>query len=450
MGETKNFKRGADHHNPVNTGLPEEYVVLVGSCTNSFNGYEYYDAAKGDFAGMPHPKNVRGVKTFIHGYPGAPASTHDLYWANFLDPATRLYSQGIVQPREGDIVTIVVYLKGYLWRQKLDWDASPYNSLLHRDSPWVRGNPAFDPYAQRRGPRLPVPVPARRGAFENPAPPPVYKVNAEDAEEVINHHILMQTTSENTAEAIKRPKNAHDYEDYIHDLPRKIIFGPTLGGEARMPNVLVRLLLVNDQAAFHNYIETGEFSGERWIHLLDKHSEDDMSSGARVNDTGSFWDQALAASDKKWIIRWAKMSAAGHVKGGRVNRKKIKIKRFDYVGHSADNCFYILYGWGNQKGERPDGDKFCEFWFAKNFPSKAGFTRDATAWLWGCNLGKEFARDLTDRFKTVTAAEIETDFTHILDTGASMPEPMDHTWHTYDKRTPRPGDPDWAKWNSGP
>lgn len=441
MGETKNFKRGPDHHNPVNTGLPEEYVVLVGSPTNTFNGYEYFDVKTNDNAAMPHPKNLKGIQTYIKGYPGYPASTHDLYWANFLDPATRLYSQGIVQPREGDIVTVVVYLKGYLWRQAVDWNASPYNSLLHRNSPYVQGNPNFDPYAQRRGPRLRPQAPAPRGAFESAAPPKVYKVNAEEAEEVINHHILMQTTSENTADAIKRPRNGHDYEDYIHDIPRKIIYGPLLGGAPRLPNVLVRLLLINDAPTLANYMATGAFSGEHWIHMMDKHSEEDMSSGARIDDEDSFYDQALAVSDKKWAIRWAKLFRT-HVKTPGINRKKIKIKRFDYVGHSADNGLYMIYGWGNQKGERPDGDKFTQYWYTGDgFPARGSkaFTRDATAWLWGCSLGKEYAPYLTDHFKKVVAAEIETDFTHILDSPGAMPKPIEgQSWKTYDRKSPRP------------
>lgn len=447
MGETKNFKRGPDHHNPVNTGLPEEYIVLVGSPTNTFNGYEYADPRTGQGVAMPHPKNLKGLQTYLKGYPGHPSATHDLYWANFLDPAMRLYTQGLVQPRPGDIITIVVYLKGYLWRQAVDWNASPYNSLLHRDSPYVRGNPQFDPYAQRRGPKLPIPGPPSRAAFRNPSlpePPQKFKVNAEEPEEVLNHHILMQTTSANTDQTIKRPRNGHDYEDYIHDMPRKVVFGPLLGGTPQLPNVLVKLLLINDKETLADYLGSGVFPGEHWIHMLDKRTEEDMGSGARINDHGAFYDYALAATDKKSALYWVKLFKK-HAKIPNVDRTKIKIKRFDFIGHSADNGYYMVYGWGNQKGELPFEEKFIEYWYAGDgFPPKGSkaFTRDAIAWLWGCNLGKEYAPLLTDHFKKVVAAEIETDFTHILDTPSSMPVPDNgEKWHTYDKKSPRPAAP---------
>lgn len=449
MGETKNFKRGPDHHNPVNTGLPEEYIVLVGSPTNTFNGYEYADPRTGEGKPMPHPKNLKGLQTYIKGYPGNPAGTHDLYWANFLDPAARLFSHGIAEPgpKPGDIVTIAVYLKGYLWRQAIDWNASPHNALLHRNSPYVRGNPNFDPYAKFRGPSPPVPATRPREAFRNPSlpdPPKRIKVNEEEPEEVLNHHILMQTTSGNSAEAIKHPRNGHDYEDYIHDIPRKIVFGPMLGGTPQFPNVLVKLLLINDKETFANYLGKGVFPGEHWIHQMDKRTEEDMSAGARINDKGSFYDYSLAVSDKKSAIRWAKLFKT-HAKMPNVDRTKIKVKRFDYIGHSADNGLYMIYGWGNQKGEAPFDEKFIEYWYAGDgFPpvGAKAFTRDASAWLWGCNLGKEYAPLMTDYFKKVVAAEIETDFTHILDTPSSMPAPDNgEKWRTYDRKSKRPKAP---------
>lgn len=450
MGETKNFKRGKEHHNPVNTPLPDEYIVLVGGPTNTFNGYTYLDTAKNEYLPVPHPKNLKNLKSYIRRYNGAHPVTHDLYWANFLDPAVRLFSLGLAKPKPGDIVTIIVYLKPYLWRQSADWDASPYNLLLHRDSPWVRHKADFDPYVQQGlvppGPPLPDPPSGPRNALSQPAPPRAIVPNERDAEreEVINHHILMQTTTGNTGEVIKRPENGHHYQDYIHDIPKKIIYGPMLGGEPRLPNVLVRLLLINDQATFQNYVTTGAFPGEHWIHMLDKHSEADMGSGARVNEKGAFYDQALGVTDRSWAHRWRKIFAT-HAKTPGVNRQKIKVKRFDYFGHSGRTGFWTIFGWGNKKGENPRDLKHGEYWRSgEGFPAPGAkvFARDASAWLWGCSLGAYYAPRLTDHFKKVTASEALTDFSGILSSPSAMPVPVrGEPWKEYDKKSPRPAAP---------
>lgn len=61
--------------------------------------------------------------------------THDLFWGNFAHPAARLYGGSALldpaiqrpRPKQGDIVTFVVWMPGYLQRDKVDFDASPYN-----------------------------------------------------------------------------------------------------------------------------------------------------------------------------------------------------------------------------------------------------------------------------------------------------------------------------------
>lgn len=80
------------------------------------------------------------------------AGTHDKYWANFVDPAARLYrNPGDLpeplkrpKPRRGDIVTFLVYAPAYELRQKVDWDASNHNPI-HRDKAGVRAAPAAGP-----------------------------------------------------------------------------------------------------------------------------------------------------------------------------------------------------------------------------------------------------------------------------------------------------------------
>jgi len=63
------------------------------------------------------------------------SEVHDLYWGNFVDSAIHLYGktgrivapmQGVM-PEAGDVVTFLVYDPPYVAREKVDWDASPFN-----------------------------------------------------------------------------------------------------------------------------------------------------------------------------------------------------------------------------------------------------------------------------------------------------------------------------------
>jgi hypothetical protein len=272
--------------------------------------------------------------------------------------------------------------------------------------------------------------------------PAKFVPNERDAarEEVINHHILMQTTDGNTSEAVKRPENMHHYLDYLHDIPRKIVFGPLLAGEPRLPDVLVRLLLINDEFTFRNYLKTGAFAGRHWIHPLDKRSEEDMGAGARLDERGAFYDQALGVSGRSWAQRWRRILAS-HAPTPGVNRQKIKVKRFDYFGHAVAQGPVLYFGWGNRKGEHPFGPGFFELWDrTAGFPEPGSraFARDASAWLWGCRLGRYYAPWLTSHFRDVTACEDLTDYSGILASPGAMPVPREGaSWKRYDKESPR-------------
>src|SRR5262245_3675191 len=437
---TKKFRRGPGRPNPVNTGPPREFVVLVGSPSNTFNGYYYHDesvTADGGFVAMPHPRNLKGVPRYIHGYPERrmAAVTHDLYWANFLDPAVRLLTTGIVKPKPGDLVTFMVYAKGYLTRQAVDWDASPYNTRLHQNSPWVSGKPEFDPYAKDKVRPPPSPPPDRNPSGGTKVKPAPKVVASEDPDHVLNHDILMRTTSANKDDILKRPTQSNSYERYLHDLPRRIVYGKMLGGStAVLPDVMVRLLLFNEPSVFTDYMATGRFPGQYWRHPLDTADEEDMASTALPDEEGSFWDAALAIS-RRWERRWKRILKS-LVKPPDVERSKVKVKRFDYIGHSGATSFMVLYGWSNEKGEVPDKEieriKYADQWEA--IPKDA-FSKDAYAHLWGCSLGRRMAWELTDRFKKVAACEMATDFERILDSDQAMPTPTDGSpFKIYEKK----------------
>jgi hypothetical protein len=500
----KNFKRGAPGdkggHNPINSRMPEEYVCVVGSCSNTYNGYMYAEAdATGHSHWVPctNPRTLEGVPRYIKGPPGQKAVTHDVYWANFLDPAIKLYANKMVQPKPGDVVTIMVFMKGYLQRQSFDWDASPYNLKLHRDSPWVAGNPEYDQSGKGGAPPAPqagsssnaqiasltpnsktagdagftltvngsgflpgakvswdgstlstvfvgatlltavVPASAisRRGTANvrvvNPvevgseAKPFFIKPSATDTdpEDVINHDILMRTTSANSDGIIKQPRQFNDEVDYIHDIPRRIVFGRSLGGSPQLPDVLVKLLVFNDPSSLSDYLLTGSISAQYWKHLMDTVDEDDMGNATAVSDKGSYFDAVLNFSSRQWSARWKKLLKSAGVEPPSINRSKIKIKRFDYIGHSDDEAFYLQYGWHNAKGVLPWEDvRFENAQLTAALPKK-NLTTDAYAHLWGCHQGGGTGPALVGAFKEVTACEGSTFFDHILDSDSAMPVP---------------------------
>ena len=207
-GGQHNHKRGApgdkQGHNPVNSRPPEEYIVLIGGPTNTFNAWwsdvnlrpGHPDASRlgGFWAAQPAPRTMREIDYYLGQKPSAvdPAKagdpkewqrrgwsetarkdlaarawdtryvdargpeTHDRYWGNFIDAAARLYSQSSPlagplrrpAPSKDDIVTFMVYAPAYEARQRLDWKASPYNPI-HRHKHGIKGNPLYDPTATR-------------------------------------------------------------------------------------------------------------------------------------------------------------------------------------------------------------------------------------------------------------------------------------------------------------
>ncbi len=442
MSDGKSVRRGKGSHNPINSRMPEEYICFVGSPSNTFNGYYYYDPARageadGGFVPMAHPRNLGGISRYLKGYPerSMPAETHDLYWGNFLDPAIRLYANGVAKAKPGDVITVIIYMTGYIWRGNADWDASPYNQMLHSRSPWVRGNPEYDPYATGSRVKLPPP-PATGTDFPlggSRKPDPPSQPADHDREDVLDHDILMRTTTANSDGVIKRPTSDEDYLQYIHNVPRRIVYGRELGGTAVVRDILVKVLLVNKPDDFLKYLKTGQSSAKYWKHTLDTVTEGD-SSGARPDTDGSYYDATIAFSSRAWQGRWKRLLKAG-VQPPSINRKKVKIRRFDYFGHSGSSEFWPLYGWYNAKGELPNfriGEFAIDGDMLKGALGRHTVVRDSFAQLWGCNLGDEMAPKLKGTFKKVVACTGSTDFAKILDTDASMPEPSEgNKWDTF-------------------
>lgn len=419
---------------PGPSGLAKEHVIIVGAPTNFYNGFGRIEASTGRLVLNPAPKDLAGVRDFCN--PNLGNVTHDLYWANFIEPVTRLFTNGIAKPAEGDVVTLLVYWPPYAARAERDWDSSPWNGLVWRNSPWVAGKDPYDPMVRvgEQGtlrapsvPTTPTAAPKPTTAF---AKQPV-------SEQRIDHEILMRCTTE-----MKRPGQTYDMRptrpsewlDDVHDLPRRIVFGPMLGGTAVLPAVLVKLLIVDDPQQILDYLAKGTFpSKERWTHVLDTRDESDMANatGPTVGmRTGQWWD--ATATGKKGFKAPAWWTAP------HISRKQIAIKRLDYVGHSNQDGFFLKYGWDHEKGAprpKPVGEVIlhtADLVGALKAAPQAVFSPTARAHLWGCSLGAAMAPALADYVET-RAAEVLTDYENIVLDPKNMPSPIGGAWITYVK-----------------
>lgn len=426
---------GRKDYNPLDSRLPEEYLCVVGAPSNTFNGYMYVDRAKYEWVPCTRPLELKEVPAYIKGpLKDDPALTHDQYWANFLDPAVRLYANGIARAQAGDLVTFAVWAVPYMWRLRKDWDASPHNPV-HENSPWVRGKPGYDPMVGDGSVPFRVKLPpVPRLGTNNPPPKKATTSVGVLPDRIIDHDILMRTTSDNKDLVIKRPTTSFEYMDYIHKMPRKVVFGPMLGGKPQLENVLVKLLFFNQPDQLIKYINSGAWSGPYWRNVLDTVDERDMGSNWS-DEWQTYYDMAMYVSND-WRGRWKRL-LAGPAKLPGVDRQKIKIRRMDYIGHSGEDWWYLTYGWDNIKGELPTPDPkgLIDTQMLVSSLDVRAFTRKAMAQLWGCNQGKKMAQELTVLFDSVVACPESTSFWNILNDERQMPEPMyGSKWETYRRK----------------
>jgi hypothetical protein len=273
-----------------------------------------------------------------------------------------------------------------------------------------------------------------------------------DPENILDHDIMMRMTSRNdpSKRIIKRPNSSYAYLDYIHDIPRTIVYGPMLGGKPKLENIFVKVLMFDSADQVINYMTTGDFPGDYWMHVLDTYDEEDMGSTSMPK--GPRWDAALGGTGRRGAFwkKWLKKDA----KPPNVDRTKIKIRRFDYFGHSAPGEMFLEYGWfvtdpktnkpkRQEKGEAPEGDVFIvvdssgytgDVAAIKSTLKKQHFAPHAFAQLWGCFLGDEMAPALSAFFDDVVACTDRTNFEHILDKDTNMPEPTTGASWTHYRR----------------
>jgi hypothetical protein len=464
---------------------PQEYIVIVGGCTNTFNGWHSFmnDATDTDsiWNPMPSPQNqyemqfmfktpqavdintIDKSKWTEYGWseygvgelkgkgwngktvhPQHPES-HDLYWGNFIDPATRLYFQtGSLsnphqrpEPKKGDIVTFFIYYTAYRKRNRLDWRASPYN--FYNRNKYV--DPKLNPTAAAWWGR---PTTPSTNKVTIPGPPITRTVHdienekkrkeadqkAREADKVkkleeddVNFYILMSTTSENTDHAIKRPKNDNHYFEYMRG-----DWGDGPLGSVYKFGALCKVFFFTDINQIVDYVQRGKWVGKEWDGGPD--TADDGTSKNYVFMPGrpvyrDIYNRPLKVTTP-WYKHWDKTP--------NVDRDLIKIRRFDYFGHSDASNMILEYGWSNEKGEPPDYDYTMVFDDLRIIFKGKVLTHDATAELWGCNLGANnddgtpgIAPQLAELLFPggVVAADVRTIFDHVLDNESNMPEPAE-------------------------
>ncbi len=523
-GNKHNHKRGAPGdrrgHNPINSRPPREHIAIIGGPCNSFNAWwsyvdlqpEYSDGSDDGFwSAQPAPRTMREIDYYLQTAPTAvpvtdakdPAAwrkagwsadgirklqerswdsaeiegegpeTHDLYWANFVDPAVRLYSKSsplkapLRRPnvRRGDIVTFMIYAPAYELRQQVDYSASPYNPV-HRNKFGIKGNPEYDPSISRGPkPKHPPSTPAtvtnqdRQRMAQEQVDRKKARQEYQDrplSEQDIDHYILMRTTNGNGGNVIKRPPNGYCYFDYLEGIIHRALAAD---------DVMTKILFFSEPQQVVHYLGDGSWTGEPKVSVVNESDLDEEASAEEQRrydenkrkleefynvDTDTryglhnfkFTPPVPQKEDARgrpldWKLYWSR-----HWNGApRVDREKIKIARLDYFGHSSSDELMLQWGWDNNKGETPDLDvnpvtdteidlTYGDF---EAVLSNGQLTGDAYACLWGCSAGKELAPNLAKLFRGgVVATTTYTTFENIVKSEANMPEPVDGVeWNHY-------------------
>lgn len=404
----------------------QEHIILVGAPSNSFNGYFHHDL-NGNDVGEPPPVSTSPaqIERYMRGDPAhredddpERTGTHDLYWANFIYSAVKLVESGLVRPARGDILTYMLWMPGLTDRMLVDWRASPYNVALHSSSTFLASpHPPYD----RRFRAADQGQWASSSQWWLPTRPPLAFATDETD---IDHEILMRSTDEQGHDGgfHKRAHDAADYQRAIADIPRRLVLGSKLSPAPLpvtrvvplMPEVQVKLLLVTDEAQFFDYIQTGYWENDvRWMHATEVHDEEQIALLSTMEESGwaSFALTRSGASLPDWL------SAPS------VDRSRVKIRRFDYFGHSSYDAFFLSYGVSNAKGQTPTSERWITSAEWETHLQPDLFVPGASAKLWGCYLGVTMAPMLSQFFGNVVACESWTTFDSILNDGQRMPEP---------------------------
>lgn len=475
-----------------------EFICVVGGCCNTFNGWVTAGWKGNEFVwitGAP-PRTRAEVQYYVNFRPEAidikaipqadwrkhgwweesvkeldskkwrgtdlrigVTSSHDIYWGNFVNPAARLFNStgawaAPLQrplPKPGDLVTFLVYAPAYEMRGRVDFNASPYN-VDHRLKPDAASYWGLEPGPPSTSPSQP--------GFRSPQDKKLdERVRVKDeaaakaephlplSEEDINFHVVMRTTGENTDEYIKKPKYPDHYMQYLHD---------ELLNSVQQRGAMTKLLLVRTPQEIVNYISTGKWTGKPLdsydsMKNWDNPSKEDLADETPRSEKNFVFSPPRPVKKDvhnrplKWTLPW--YPAWNDTPS--VNRKKVLVHRFDYVGHSVTWSMMLQYGWNNAKGFMPAADTRGGVEISLTakeldacFSGKV-LTPDAHAMLWGCNLGATGFMDdgvtkgglgtwIAQYFGGgVVAAEAKTSFAEITKRRTNMPTPDNGFWSFY-------------------
>jgi len=412
-----------------------EYIVLVGAPSNLFNGFYHLDFANRKVVPEAAPVDASEpeIRKYVRGTAGHPDShrehttTHDFYWANFIYSAVKLVESGVVRPGHGDILTFIIHVPPYLLRQSRDWDASPYNYLLHGRKHWTGTAKPYDRSlrADEQGSLGSTPLPHTSDEPAVPQAPP------SRSEPDINHQILMWTVAEHPIDGgfHKRAIDVFAYEKAIADIPRRLIRGSKFGTfppvTRTVPPLLgvhIKLLLMTEPSQLYDYLKLGTWpDGHEWPHWEDIYDEAHAGDMRRMSECT--WGAYELRHPKYRYRNWDPAPS--------VNRSRVKIKRFDYFGHSGggrtatEEAFWLQYGWTNAKGEHSKRETFISTSDLEPHLSRGIFAKDSFAQLWGCNLGRFMGPMFARYMDKVVACPGLTSFNDILKDGVSLPRPDD-------------------------
>lgn len=278
----------------------------------------------------------------------------------------------------------------------------------------------------------------------------------------MDHEIMVRAMGKNEPGVIRMNKGA-TCEIYISALGDLILSTGTIEAKPGeiVADVHVKVLLATSLDDIYAYFSQGVWTGTRidapfegepsktsqakWLGSLGPDSQgfygamppSDIASKyeeLRVRRNFKVTPATKESNPSYWNPAW---DAAPNV-----DRKKVKVERFDYFGHAHASGFILQYGWLNQKGELPGFDveadlAATESWF-DHHPTSA----TAKAFLWGCHLGDADVEDAIapwwarqKHFLEVIAADSQTTYRDSTSVGA-MPRPTG-SWVAFPSRAPR-------------
>jgi hypothetical protein len=471
---------------------PQEYVILVGGPSNTFNGYIFDNLTPST---PPVDSSAVEVKKYTRGtVAGRVPGTHDRYWANFIYAAVKLVETGRMRPQPGDILTLIVYLPGFYLRTQKDWRASPFNPK-HWQNGWVYRTYPYSPYsvppvadasqgAKPDSAAINGVQPIRNNIYVEPYPRDSNNINLT----IFMLEINDMKTGPNAPDPPhpempdggfpRLSRDPSEHMNLILNIPARLAFGsryffgsPPDGVRDNIPplrDVTVKMLFIDDDLSkFYDYLTLGAWTGPRYRLGMQRGGSEGEEASPHQPLFNVTWGPGGAGESRRVLSVSMTLDGDGNPSDGAtwsawvppyllgtdtetnpaVDRSRVKIKQFHYFGHSGGDgtldYLYLRYGWDNRKGEYPAGELYIPRDTLQETLSNAPepiFSDQSLAKLWGCHLAKAAPDDSITRvlgnFATKSiGSNGYVDYAPVIDAGApdAMPAPSgtNATWLTF-------------------